>query len=107
MKPLSHILAKKIDSVASAFFRLVLIVGQHGSRKSALLLHYAEERHHEIINIGSELSKQLMEEPSRNRPARVASTFQDIANTDTTLVLLDNIEILFDPTLKVNLLKLL
>lgn len=107
MKPLINVLTKKAHNAASAFYRLVLIVGPHGCGKSALLQSFTNEEHQSVVNVGVELSKRLMEEPARNRPARVASLFRELIDTTASTVLLDNIEVLFEPSLKMNPLKLL
>jgi chromosomal replication initiation ATPase DnaA len=101
-------LQEAIRHAAGQYFRLVLLVGPPGSGKTALLQAVAEENSFPLLNINLELSKRMLELTRSQRARQVESLFKDvIASAQGDVVLLDNLEILFDPSLEVEPLRLL
>lgn len=101
-------LKKQIDAAQSRYYRLVLLVGPAASGKTQALFQLSKETGYPYINLNLALSQKLLEYPSRVRPLRLPRTVEAIldgAAGDT--VLLDNIEILFDPALHQDPLRLL
>lgn len=103
-------LKKQIEVAGSRYYRLVLLVGPAGSWKTQALLRLSAETAYPYINLNLALSQRLLEYPSRARPLRLPriaeAIIQDTAG-DLDTVLLDNTEMLFDPALEQNPLRLL
>ena len=59
------------------------------------------------MNLNLELSRRLLDLTERRRALEVPGALDEILGRDTPLVLLDNTEILFDPALKQDPLRLL
>jgi hypothetical protein len=97
-----------ITAAQVRYYRLVLLVGPAGSGKTQVLLRLAKDARFPYINLGLALSQRLLEYPARTRSLRVpqiVAVLLDEAGADT--VLLDNTEILSEPTLKQDPLRLL
>ncbi|MEA1968645.1 MAG: BREX-3 system P-loop-containing protein BrxF [Thermodesulfobacteriota bacterium] len=91
----------------SLYHRLVLLVGPPGSGKTIVLNKVAEKLGRDIINVNLELSECLLEMTSRKRTLKISGMFDEILSNDKQIVILDNIEILFDVELKQDPLSLL
>ena len=103
-----------ISNAPAMYSRLILLVGPSGSGKTHALQIISAEYGEEIHNINLEMSKALMEIPIQRRRSRAQRIFADIierflgeADPQTALILLDNLEILFDKDLKQDPLLLL
>jgi len=103
-----------ISSAPAMYSRLILLVGPSGSGKTHALKEFSIECGRKILNVNLEMSKALLELPIQRRESRVHRVFQNLirdflGNEDpqTALVLLDNLEILFDKDLKQDPLLLL
>jgi RNase adaptor protein for sRNA GlmZ degradation len=93
---------------ASQYFRLVILVGQPGSGKTSALQSLAHKVECQIVNVNLELSKRMLELTRTQRSRQVERLLKEVV-TDVTgeIVLLDNLEILFDTGLEVEPLRLL
>lgn len=90
-----------IDQATNAYCRLVLVVGPHGSGKTAALLDVASRTGYPYVNVSLELSRRLLDLPARQRSRQVLPLLGSvIGESDQAVVLLDNLEILFEPTLR-------
>lgn len=89
------------------YHRLVLLVGESGSGKTEALRSLADELDTGMINVNLELSSALLEMTERQRVLHVPQLLEAIVDTAKSPVLLDNLEILFDCTLKQDPLRLL
>lgn len=98
-----------VDDVMNLNSKLVLLVGPPQSGKSNLLGQLSERRNVEILSIGVAFGRQLLKLPNTLRQLQAASLFSNLANDSANhgLLLVDNIELLFDHTLKLNPLDLL
>jgi len=95
-------------AAASAYHRLVLVVGPIHSGKTAALQEVAERTGWPRLNINLELSERLLEYTQRKRALRAARVLSDVVDeAGAGTVLLDNIEVLFSPELKQDPLRLL
>ncbi|QTA79281.1 NTP hydrolase p-loop-containing [Desulfonema limicola] len=94
-----------IPSAQELYNRLILIAGESGSGKTAVLSDLAEDYGTRVINLNIELSFQLLELTEKQRILRLPDLAAGIINEP--LVFLDNIEILFDAGLKQDPLRLL
>jgi Cdc6-like AAA superfamily ATPase len=106
-----HTAAKLIEAIrqsAGQYFRLVLLAGAPGSGKTALLKAVAQENGYPYLNVNLELSKRMLELTRTQRSRQVERLLKEvIASAQGDVVLLDNLEILFDPALEVEPLRLL
>lgn len=101
-------LKKQIEAAQSRYYRLVLLVGPATSGKTRSLLQLSGETGYPYVNLNLELSQKLLEYPGRLRALRlprIVETIIDDTGKDT--VLLDNTEMLFDPALQQDPLRLL
>lgn len=107
----SHLAAeanKRIGHAETLYHRLVLVVGDGGTEKTAALRELAEWIRAPLINVGIELSRRLLELAEWQRPIRAAPLLNRIAaGTGGEVVLLDNIEVLFDVALRQDPLRVL
>ncbi|CEP69292.1 P-loop containing nucleoside triphosphate hydrolase [Moorella glycerini] len=101
-------LRKQIEAARSRYYRLLLIVGPFHSGKTQILLQLAQDAGCPYINLSLVLSQKLLEYPHRIRTLRLPRIVEAIIDdTVGDTVLLDNIEILFDPALQQDPLRLL
>jgi len=101
-------LEQAINQAASQYFRLVVIAGELGSGKTATLQSMAQHFQCTLINVTLELSKRMLELTRTQRSRQVERLLKEvIASAPGDLVLLDNLEILFDVSLEVEPLRLL
>lgn len=119
VEPLQNQIIKILPTAKELYNRLVLVVGESGSGKTAVLSNIAQifdaaplsdaaQKHStQLINLNLTLSKALLELTARQRILRLPKLMSAIINEAGSLVLLDNIEILFDEGLKQDPLKLL
>ncbi len=101
-------LADAIREAVNQYFRLVILVGQPGSGKTLTLRSFAHKVESQLVNVNLELSKRMLELTRTQRSKQVDRLLKDvIADSFGEIVLLDNLEILFDGTLEVEPLRLL
>lgn len=101
-------IVQTVASLAGAYERLALVVGEAGSGKSTALAAAAEQEGWPLINVGLNLSERLLEVAPQHRAARVSGLIADIvAEAESSVVLLDDIEVLFEPSLQLDPLGLL
>jgi hypothetical protein len=97
-----------IQQAASQYFRLVVLVGAPRSGKTATLQSIAEKLGCEVVNVNLELSKSMLDLTRSQRSRQVERLLREsIAAVPGQVVLLDNLEILFDTGLEVEPLRLL
>ena len=107
-EPLADSVIQKIKETAQLYHRLVLIVAPAGSGKTSALLEVSSRLNAPIVNINLELSQRMLDLTERQRTLQLPRLLKDIVdNAEGDVVLLDNIEMLFDPALKQDPLRLL
>jgi hypothetical protein len=90
------------------YHRLVLVVAPLGAGKTAALREVAQQTGYNYINVNLELSQCMLELTQRQRQLQVPRLLRDIIRTaHEQAVLLDNLEILFDTSLKLDPLRCL
>ena len=98
----------KIRKAGSQYHRLVLVVGVAGTGKTATLMTVAGCIDAPLVNVNLELSRRMLDLVERQRPLQVRRLLDRIvAERGSGVVLLDNIEILFDAALRQHPLRLL
>jgi hypothetical protein len=106
--PLADQIVRKIGEVSDSYHRLVLVVAPEGVGKTAALHMVAERMGAPYINLNLELSRRLLDLTERQRSLHIQELVEEIvAEISGDLVLLDNIEILFDPKLQQDPLRCL
>ena len=99
---------EKIREAGSQYHRLVLVVGAAGAGKTAALREVAERIGAPLVNVNLDLSRRMFDLVERQRPPKVRRLLDRIvAERGSDVVLLDNIEILFDAALRQHPLRLL
>jgi GTPase SAR1 family protein len=109
-------LDRLVDEIKALHSRLILLVGRPGCGKTALLAALANRRGAKVMNVGAALGKRLAALPRRQRARQAFRAMRELANeyasgnlqyASCELLLLDNIELLFDKSLKLDPLVLL
>lgn len=110
---------RQAGQAASAYYRLVLVAGPPGSGKTTAFRALRDEAGTPLINVGLVLASRMLELTERQRALQLAGLLEDVvaetaggqenaaAAGPVGMVLLDNIEVIFDPMLKQEALDLL
>ena len=99
---------RKIESLDSLYFRLLLVVAPSGAGKTTALMDVQKKTGAPLINVNLELSRLMLDLTHRQRALHLPRLIRDIIDRDTgNIILLDNIELLFDIELKQDPLRLL
>ncbi|GAX61712.1 ABC-type multidrug transport system, ATPase component [Candidatus Scalindua japonica] len=106
-EPILNILKRAIDMSEGTYYRLILLVGESGSGKTKALNDLSIEIGVEVINLNLLLSKQLLEMTPKQRSLQLAKIIEDTIRGEGDTIILDNIELLFDISLKQDPLRLL
>lgn len=106
-QPLSEKVFAQISKAEELYHRLILIVAPGGSGKTAALQEVAAHAGAQLLNLNLELSRRMLDLTERQRALQLPRVLEEVVSRDEPLVLLDNIEILFDVTLKQDPLRLL
>ena len=107
-KHLSEEVGEKIRHAESLYHRLVLIVGPQGKGKTRALQNIAKRLGAPLMNINLELSRLMLDLTERQRALQAQRLLARIAAEPASdIILLDNLEILFDVALRQDPLRLL
>ena len=99
---------KKVKQAAGLFHRLVLVVGPAGTGKTTVLRQLRDHSGAPLVNVNLELSRRMLDLTRRQRILRVSRLLQEITDCGgEEMVLLDNLEVLFDVSLRQDPLRLL
>jgi len=97
----SETLQDSINHSLAADHRFVLLVGPPGCGKSRILRELKDVG---IINVGKEVARDLMKIPQEDRAGKILEILGDLIDMIThPIVVLDNIELLLLPELKIDL----
>ncbi len=97
-----------IGLASGLYNRLVLLAGPQGAGKTAALRSIAKAQNYPIINVNLQLCKAMLELTRSQRTRQVERLFKAVVGAvPAEVVLLDNLEVLFDPGLEVEPLRLL
>jgi len=102
-------LDRLIDEVGALQSKLILLIGPPKSGKTGLLNALAKSRGVSPLNVGAELGGRLASLPQKQRSLQTTTILRELADQHAkdNLLLLDNIEVLFDQSLKLDPLDLL
>ena len=107
-EPLTDQIIRKIQEVVELYHRLMIVAAPSGSGKTAALQEVSKRTGHLRINVNLELSRRLLDLTERQRTLSLPRLLGEIVGeAKSDVVLLDNIEILFDISLKLDPLRLL
>lgn len=101
-------ISQSIDDVNGLYYRLILIVSDPTDQQSYDFKQIAEQVGIGFVNVNLELSRRMLAMTTRQRSLRVASLLDDTISAVTNeVVLLHHINLLFDPSLRQDPLRLL
>jgi hypothetical protein len=99
---------QRLSGISDNYNRLVLLVGPPGSGRTAALCALADAEKAPVLNVGVEISRRLLDLTERQRVLQLPKLLEEaVAPLPSELTLLDNIEVLFNPVLKQDPLRLL
>ncbi|MEW6662084.1 MAG: BREX-3 system P-loop-containing protein BrxF [Bacillota bacterium] len=99
---------QKINEAAVLYHRLIILAALSGGGKTAALQKIHKRTGAPMINVNLELSRRMLELTERQRALQLPRILAEIVNASGgDVVLLDNIELLFDVSLKQDPLRLL
>lgn len=107
-EPLVDRVVRKIDQAAELYHRLVVLVAPAGAGKTAALRDVHERTNAPLVNVNLDLSRRMLDLTERQRALQVARLLSEMVSASQgDVVLLDNIEVLFDVGLRQDPLRLL
>ncbi|HOI18151.1 MAG TPA: BREX-3 system P-loop-containing protein BrxF [Geobacteraceae bacterium] len=107
-EPLADRVIRGIGQAAELYHRLVMLVAPAGSGKTAALQDVHERTAAPLVNVNLELSRRMLDLTERQRALQLPRLLAEIVGAAATdVVLLDNVEVLFDVSLKQDPLRLL
>ena len=107
-EPLSDRVIRSIDQAAELYHRLVILVAPAGAGKTAALQDVHERTSAPLVNVNLDLSRCMLDLTERQRALQLPRLLAAIVGASAAdVVLLDNVEILFDVSLKQDPLQLL
>lgn len=105
-------LEQLISEINDLNSKLILLVGSSRSGKTQLLRQLGNKLNIEPLNVGLELGRRLAATPNNKRGFSAGELLREIALLETfgergeAPLLLDNLELLFEPSLQINPLDL-
>jgi len=97
-----------LEEASHLYSRLAIIVGASGAGKSALMATMANRLSGKVVNVNLEISKRMLALTSRQRTLELGRLLSEALSGDSsTPAFLDNIEMLFEPTLAQDTIRLL
>lgn len=97
-----------LSTLSHQYHRLLLVAGLHGVGKTRLLKELSRQEKIPYLNVNLELSQRLLELTTKERPLRVRRLLAQLIDSHPEPALaLDNIELLFEPSLHQEPLTLL
>ena len=107
-EPLADRVMRKIGQAAELYHRLVIVVAPAGAGKTAALQDVHERTAVPLVNINLELSRRMLDLTERQRALHLPRLLAEIVGASAAdVILLDNVEVLFDVSLKQDPLRLL
>ena len=98
----------KVKQAAELYHRLILVVGPAGAGKTAAFQEVQKRTGAPLVNVSFELSRRMLDLTERQRNTQLPVLFREIVNKGNgEMVLLDNLEVIFDISLKQDPLRLL
>jgi hypothetical protein len=107
-EPLADEVIQRITQATELYHRLVLLVAPAGGGKTSALQEVHERTRAPLVNVNLELSRRMLDLTQRQRALQLPRLLSEIVDEGKNeLILLDNMEMLFDVGLKQDPLRLL
>jgi len=120
-EPLADQIMRKVKQATELYHRLMLVIAPAGAGKTTALLDVQDRTGAPLVNVNLELSRRMLDLTERQRALQLPRLLRELVGksegdlpapqSDATrqagMILLDNIEILFDVGLKQDPLRLL
>lgn len=107
-EPLADRVLRRIGQAAELYYRLVMLVAPAGAGKTAALQDVHERTAAPLVNVNLELSRRMLDLTERQRALQLPRLLAEIVGASAAdVVLLDNVDVLFDVSLKQDPLRLL
>jgi len=107
-EPLADQVVRKIIQTEKLYHRLMLVVAPAGAGKTTALQDVQARVGAPLVNVNLDLSRRMLDLTERQRALQLPRLLREVINdTAGEVVLFDNIEILFDVSLKQDPLRLL
>jgi Cdc6-like AAA superfamily ATPase len=106
-EPVVEKIKQSLTTAETLYYRLVLLVGQTGTGKTRILQDLAKDYDSNVINVNLAISSELIQLTAKQRILRLQWLLLQLVENFSSIVILDNIEILFDKNLQQDPLKLL
>jgi len=107
-EPLADQIIRKVKQAAELYHRLLLLVAPAGAGKTTALNSVRDLTAAPLVNVNLELSRRMLELTERQRALRLPELLKNVIGSGKNeMILLDNIEVIFDVGLKQDPLRLL
>lgn len=107
-EPLADQVMYSIKQLEQFYYRLLILVAPAGAGKTSALYEVHKRTGAPVINVNLELCRRMIDFTGRQRILQLPQLLREIVNeSGHDIVLLDNMEILFDISLKQDPLRLL
>jgi len=107
-EPLADKVIRRIGQASELYHRLIILVAPAGAGKTAALQEVNKRTNAPLLNVNLDLSRRMLDLTQRQRMLQLPRLLAEILDeTKADVILLDNIELLFDVSLKQDPLRLL
>ena len=107
-EPLADQVMRRIDQAGENYHRLLVVAALAGGDKTAALREVSVRTGVPLLNVNLDLSRRMLDLTERQRALQLPRLLgESVEGVKSKVVLLDNIEILFDVSLKQDPLRLL
>jgi hypothetical protein len=107
-EPLADRIIRNISQAGELYYRLIMLVAPAGGGKTLALQDVHKRMAVPLVNVNLELARRMLDLTIRQRALQLPRILSEIVSESATeVILLDNIEILFDISLKQDPLRLL
>ncbi len=107
-EPLADRVIRRIGQAAELYHRLIMLVAPAGAGKTAAFQDVHERIAAPLVNVNLELSRRMLDLTERQRALQLPRLLAEIVGASAAdVVLLDNIEVLFEVSLNQDPLRLL
>lgn len=101
------LIENRLNLIENRRNKLIILLTDEAIVTTRLLQNMAknEPSKYKYLNMNMELSYLLRNIPIKEHPYQVQNLLSQIVTSNSKVILLDNIDVLFDPDLKINIIK--